>query len=295
MSHYDAIFRHLMSDPRSRFITALTGKKGTSLPTHAGWYTGRAVDYFAEVSEKEYVHVEIQTRVDLTMKWRMANYFSLLHHRLHKWKKDDVEIHQYLVYLGSEASGMKSDHPRFGSPYEFKVHNLYQTNPGSFSQSKFYGDWIILLLFHGKKSEDWKAAFNAICNLRGEAEKMEALFFILQLSNLREMSEMIQQALTDMGLYDALRETPLTARATSMALIGNHIKLIDDFLEETDQARLSIDEREMLLHLPEENVSSVFKQITWRKQPRSVIAAESFAFHSQFLQDDDAEDDEYGI
>ncbi|MBB3658413.1 hypothetical protein FHX15_003660 [Rhizobium sp. BK650] len=292
MSHYDAIFKHLMNDSRSVFVPMLTKmRRLRSLPTHAGWYTGRAVDYFAKVGEKQFVHIEVQTRVDRTMKWRMANYFSLLHHRLHQWSADDFDVHQYLIYIGSEESPMKSDHPKFGDPYSFKVLNLHKMKMSAkLANSPFFGDRIIALLLSEQPDQNWKSVLDVICNMHNEAEKMEGLFYLLQISQLRDKSDMIQQALSDMGLYEALAETPLTARATAFAIIGDHIQMIEEYLAEKGQPILSADEREMLLNLPLENVREVFKAITWRREPRSAIAAESFAFHSQAHNDQDDDD-----
>ncbi|MGO6845929.1 hypothetical protein ACCT20_03450 [Rhizobium ruizarguesonis] len=294
MSHYDAIFKHLMNDSRSRFVPLLSGRQRlSSLPTHAGWYTGRAVDYFAKVGSKEYVHIEVQTRVDLTMKWRMANYFSLLHHRLHQWSNDDFVVHQYLIYLGSDESSMKSDHPKFGAPYSFEVLNLHKMKTSiTLANSGYFGDRIIALLLSEQSEESWRSVFDGICNLRDEAEKMEGLFYLLEIANLRKKTDMIQQALSDMGLYDALAETPLTARATAFAAIGTHIQMIEEFLAEKGDPDLSIDERDMLLNLPVENVKEVVKAITWRGERRSAIAAESFAFHSPAPNEQDS--DEFG-
>ncbi|WP_327211119.1 hypothetical protein [Rhizobium leguminosarum] len=78
--------------------------------------------------------------------------------------------------------------------------------------------------------------------------------------------------MSDMELFDALAETPLTAHATAKAIVGDHIQMIDEFLVERDKAPLTAAEREILLNLPLKKLREMLKALAWRGEPRSVIS-----------------------
>ncbi|MFW8604165.1 hypothetical protein [Rhizobium beringeri] len=292
MAYYDAIFKDLMNDERSCFVPVIADEDEIQpLATHAGWATGRSVDFFARVHESKYVHLEVQTRVDRTMKWRMANYFSLLHHRVHKWKKESIEIDQYLVYLGSEPSSMTSGHPRFGLPYAFNVIDLYKTQIPMLEMSEFYGDRIISLLTEGKADEAWLDEVGIICTLQDEADKMEGLFYIRELAALRGKTMLIDNQLAELGLYEALKNNPFTAKAAVAHEIAVHIRNIDEFLIASGLSGLSADERDLLEPLPLDEVKQVMQRMTWHGEDRSLINASAAAFHNYLRTDED--DDEH--
>ncbi|MBD9507925.1 hypothetical protein IB277_14825 [Ensifer sp. ENS07] len=274
ISHYDTIFKLIMNDPRSRFVSLLTGmEQGKSLSNDAGWYTARTVDYISRISETNFVHIEIQTNVDKTMHWRMANYFTLLNHKLHRWEDDNVHISQFLVYIGADSNSMLKTHPKFGFPYQYKTIELSKCKVGQLATSSFYGDRILGLLMADVTQGDWQNTFDEICTLRSEPHKLEALFFILHLSALRGMQEMIEDAILEMGMYEALKSTPLTARASEENSIGTIIELLSDFFVEAGHHPLNDEECDVLRGLDLPRVKNVYKAITRTGARRSAIFA----------------------
>lgn len=273
-SQYDAIFKSILTDPTSQFVTVLTNTAVVkSLPNDAGWYTGRTVDYLGEVNEELYVHLEIQAAKDDTMHWRMANYYTLLHHKLHRWERDSVRIKQFLVYIGPYENGMKAEHPHFGSPYEYETIDLKNESREKLRDSNCFGDQILSLLMSGVNDDEWKDTVKLACDLPSESRKMESLFFLLHLSNLRGKRQMVENALNEMGIYAALQSTPLTARATEIASINTVIDMLSDHYVDEKEPPISEEEREILSDLSLSDVKTIHKAITKQNAPRGYIMA----------------------
>jgi hypothetical protein len=247
-THYDAIFKDLLTHPRSVTVQALTGKpRGQPLPTDAGWYTGRSVDYISELSEDEFVHIEVQTSRNATMHWRMLNYSTLLHHKLHKWERNDVRIHQYLIYLGLGTFGLDGTHPAIRDEYAFKVLDLSQLEvPIQLTQSKFHGDHVVRLLMSDQPRDQWLALFDAICGMRSDPLKLDALFILHQLAGLRKMRPLIEDELEKASLYEALRDSPLTKRAAERVAKGEALETLNRLLRRRGDHELDADQRERL-------------------------------------------------
>ncbi|PDT10231.1 hypothetical protein [Rhizobium sp. M1] len=272
-SQYDAIFKHIMNHKESAFVAHVTGsKKGRPLSNEAGWYTGRSVDYVAKISDTLYTHIEIQTNIDTTMHWRMVNYYTLLNHRIHGWEDDGIAIQQFLVYIGPGSNSMPKEHLKFGLPYRYTTVELAAYAPGALPQSPYYGDRILSLLMAGATKESWRSAFEEICSMQNEARKLEALFVLLQLSALRGMKEMIEEAIVEVGMYEALHGTRLTAWAAEQAAIDTVIDLMSDEYVHRGERPLSNEEADILRGLDYERVKSIYRAIM-NGSPRSFIVA----------------------
>ncbi|QFT31928.1 hypothetical protein FIV00_15650 [Labrenzia sp. THAF82] len=243
------------------------------MPNDAGWFTARTVDYISKISKSQYVHVEIQTKSDKTMHWRMANYFILLNHKIHGWNNDNISIIQFLVYIGPGKNTMLKDNPRLGRPYFYKTVDLSKYEGEHLFRSDFYGDRILALLTAGVTKEMWLKTLDEVCGLRQNAQQLEALFFVYHLSALRGMQEMIEHQLKEMGIYEALRTTPLTEKAAEQNSIGTIIELLSDFYIDNGDEELNDEETEILMNIDFKKVKSIYKSITRDNAPRSIIVA----------------------
>lgn len=274
ISQYDAIFKSILSHKKSTFVEVITGlPKGEARPNDAGWYTARTVDYFAELNSNLYVHIEVQTANDPTMHWRMVNYYTLLHHKVHEWQSQDVVIEQYLLYIGTDYDKMLTSNSHFGVPYSYKTINLGKTARASLPSSKYSGDAILSLLMADVTADDWIGVCNRICNMRSEAHKLEALFMLIQLAGLREMREMIENRIEEIGMYEALKTTKLTAWATRQAEVAVYVDLISDFYLDREQPVLTDEEVSMLSSQEPRYLKKIYKMISQHDAPRSYLFA----------------------
>jgi hypothetical protein len=247
-TYYDAIFKDLLINPKSAVIQALTGMpRGEALPTDAGWYTGRSVDYISKLSNLHFLHVEVQTARNPTMHWRMLNYYTLLQHKLYKWERDDVSIHQFVIYLGKGAFRGRGTHRLIHRKDDVKVIDMDLTEaPTLLQQSQFYADHIVRLLMKGHSKEDWLAVFKAICRMRNGADKLDALFILQTMAGLRNMEHIIEEEIRGASLHDALMNSPLTQRSAVKVAKGEVIVTINRHLVKRGHDALDIDQMELL-------------------------------------------------
>lgn len=252
MNQYDAIFREVLNDERSEAVRYLTGLKAayTVRPTHAGWRTGRSVDFLAEVRRTQHVHIEIQSTNDPTMHWRMLNYYVLLSHRLHEWKKDDFTIDQYMFYVGSDGFSMKNGNPNVGEPYKFAAKNIDTMDLSKGMQSSYYGDWVLALFGKDIILADWVSTFDRICSLQDENDRLSGLFFLERLAPLREAEHMISDRLRQMDLAEAIETSPVTGRLAERVTVRRSVDLLNRFLDRHGRTLLNDEERLILETIP---------------------------------------------
>ncbi|TBZ96275.1 hypothetical protein [Rhizobium leguminosarum] len=273
-SQYDAIFKYIMNNKESKFVAHVTGsRRGRSLSNDAGWHTARTVDYVARVSDTLYTHIEIQTNIDTTMHWRMVNYYTLLNHKIHGWEDDGITIQQFLVYIGPGSNSMPKEHLKFGPPYRYTTVELSKQAPGPLVRSPYYGDRLISLLMAGATQERWLSAFNAICTMQNEARKLEALFVLLQFSALRGMKDMIEKAIIEVGMFEALHGTRLTAWAANQAAIDTVIDLMSDYFHNKGERPVSDEEADILRGLDYDQAKRIYNAIAFNGNSRSFIVA----------------------
>lgn len=248
MNQYDAIFREILNDERSEAVRYLTGLKAaySVRPTHAGWRTGRSVDFLAEVQRTRHVHIEIQSTNDPTMHWRMLNYYVLLSHRLHDWKKDDFTIHQYMFYVGSDPFNMKSGNPNVGEPYKFTSKNIDSMDLSRGMKSSYYGDWVLALFGKGVVLGDWISTLDRICLLHDENDRLSGLFFLDRLAPLREAEHMISDRLSQMDLAEAIETSPVTGRLAERVTARRSIDLLNRYLVRNGRSVVNDEERLIL-------------------------------------------------
>ncbi|WP_152501545.1 hypothetical protein [Labrenzia sp. THAF82] len=129
------------------------------------------------------------------------------------------------------------------------------------------------LLTAGVTKEMWLKTLDEVCGLRQNAQQLEALFFVYHLSALRGMQEMIEHQLKEMGIYEALRTTPLTEKAAEQNSIGTIIELLSDFYIDNGDEELNDEETEILMNIDFKKVKSIYKSITRDNAPRSIIVA----------------------
>lgn len=252
MNQYDAIFREILNDERSEAVRFLTGLKAaySVRPTHAGWRTGRSVDFLAEIRRTQHVHIEIQSTNDPTMHWRMLNYYVLLSHRLHEWKKDDFAIDQYMFYVGSDSFTMKRGNPNVGEPYRFAAENIESMDLSEGMESSYYGDWVLALFGKDIVLGDWISTFDRICTLQDENDRLSGLFFLDRLAPLREAEHMISERLSRMDLAEAIETSPVTGRLAERVTAKRSIELLNIYLNNRGRALLNDEERLILETIP---------------------------------------------
>lgn len=252
MNQYDAIFREILNDDRSEAVRLLTGLQAafSVRPTHAGWRTGRSVDFLAEVRRTHHVHIEIQSTNDPTMHWRMLNYYVLLSHRLHEWKTDDFSIDQYMFYVGPDGFTMKGSNPNVGDPYKFVAEDIERMDLSEGAKSSYYGDWILALFGKDIVLGDWMSTFDRICFLRDENDRLSGLFFLDRLAPLREAEHMISERLSQMDFADAIETSPVTGRLAERITAKRSIDLLNRYLDKHGRALVNDEERLILETIP---------------------------------------------
>ncbi|WP_421423995.1 hypothetical protein [Agrobacterium rosae] len=273
MNQYDAIFREILNDPRSQSVRYLTDVTSTFTvrPTHAGWRTGRSVDFLAEVHPAHHIHIEIQSTNDATMHWRMLNYYVLLSHRLHGWKSNDFVIDQYMFYVGDENFTMKKAHPLVGAPYKFEAKNIEKLDLGKAMNSSYYGDWILGLFGSKNTLEDWVMAFDRICLLQDQSDKLSGLFFLNQLAPLREADHMISERLNAMGLFEAMEKSPVTGWLVDKVTTQRSIDVLNRCFSSEHRAPVSDQERLILETIPSGDAWEIATEIAFDGSERDII------------------------
>ncbi len=273
MNHYDAIFREILNSNRCQAVFQLTGTDQYSLrPTHAGWRTGRSVDFLAEVTARRFLHIEIQSTNDDTMHWRMVNYYVLLNNRLHEWKNDKFTIEQFMFYVGSKSMTMLETHPKFGAPYEYTAKNIDSVDLSTVMESDYYGDWAIGLLGKGIKLGDWMDVFDKVCALPDEHERLSGLFFLEQLAPLREAKEMIDQRLEETDLLSAIEESKTTGFLADKVTLARSIELLNDYFKYENASPVMDEEQLILQTVGGAEAWRVAREIALRGEHRHLIA-----------------------
>lgn len=273
MNQYDAIFREILNDDRSEAVRLLTGLQTaySVRPTHAGWRTGRSVDFLAEVRRTHHVHIEIQSTNDPTMHWRMLNYYVLLTHRLHEWKTDDFSIDQYMFYVGPDGFSMKRANPNVGEPYKFVARNIEKMDLLKGAKSAYYGDWILALFGRGIVLGDWLSTFDRICLLQDENDRLSGLFFLDRLAPLREAEHMISERLSQMDLVEAIETSPVTGRLAERVTAKRSIDLLNRYLDKHGRALVNDEERLILETIPGDEAWELATDIAFDAAEREAI------------------------
>lgn len=273
MNQYDAIFREILNDKRSQAVRYLTGLQGaySVRPTHAGWRTGRSVDFLAEAQRNQHLHIEIQSTNDPTMHWRMVNYYVLLSHRLHEWKSDQFKIDQYMFYVGSEGFTMKKENPHVGEPYSFVAEDIEKMNLSAAMNSTYFGDWILGLFGEGITLGDWDSTYDRICLLQDESEKLSGLFFLSRLAPLREADDMISKRLSEMDIAEAIETSPLTGRLAERVTARRSIELLNRYLDKNHRSLVNDEERLILETIPGAEAWEIANEIAFDGIEREVI------------------------
>lgn len=91
---------------------------------------------------------------------------------------------------------------------------------------------------------------------------------------------MVENIIDEMGMYEALQQTPLTARAAEHASVGTIADLISDYYVDEGFAALSDEERNILTDMRLAKIKVLHKAITRQGAPRASIVA------GAILQDD---------
>ncbi|MBK8735898.1 MAG: Rpn family recombination-promoting nuclease/putative transposase [Saprospiraceae bacterium] len=161
---FDQIFKEYAEPIFLPFIERLLGQKiikKESLKDKIQTSIERECDFLFEItlenSEHFILHIEFQSQDDPTMLQRMAEYHGII------FKKYQMEIKHYLIYLGERPTKMPSKlEDRFVFK-EYQLINLSETDPETYLQSNIPEEFILAVLSRYPK-EQYEGILRSIVN-----------------------------------------------------------------------------------------------------------------------------------
>jgi hypothetical protein len=139
---FDAIFKELLTDPDSCFLALLTGNIPVSepLPSEFVRFTVRTADLLWRLANGSILHIEIQSKNDPKMPYRMLEYALAIA------SKYGSRILQIVLYIGREPLNMPSSVQFAGHQIGYRVVDIREVSTASLLNSGSIADTLLSLL-----------------------------------------------------------------------------------------------------------------------------------------------------
>ncbi len=168
MAKFDKTLRDIIQNIPQKFISILTGKKGTKILDNTFPSTKeRIADLVLELEDDSVFHLELQTLNDKNMPFRMLEYYLLL-----KQRYPDKPIKQMVLYVGDGKPNMPSFLETDNLRFSYEIRDIKDIECKELLESGSLEDKILAVLC---KVEDFeKYIFSLIDELLKLPEKQRA-------------------------------------------------------------------------------------------------------------------------
>ncbi len=168
MAKFDRTLRDIIQNIPQKFISILTGKKGSKILDNTFPSTKeRLADLVLELEDGSVFHLELQTQNDKNMPFRMLEYYLLL-----KQRYPDKTIKQMVLYVGDGKPNMQNYLETDKLKFSYEIRDIKDIECKELLESDSLEDKILAVLC---KVEDFETyIFSLIDELLKLSEKQRA-------------------------------------------------------------------------------------------------------------------------
>ncbi|WP_051654665.1 hypothetical protein [Persephonella sp. IF05-L8] len=168
MAKFDKTLRDIIQNIPQKFISILTGKKGSKILDNTFPSTKeRLADLVLELEDGSVFHLELQTQNDKNMPFRMLEYYLLL-----KQRYPDKTIKQMVLYVGDGKPNMQNYLETDKLKFSYEIRDIKDIECRELLESDSLEDKILAVLC---KVEDFETyIFSLIDELLKLSEKQRA-------------------------------------------------------------------------------------------------------------------------
>ena len=200
MAKFDKTLRDIIQNIPQKFISILTGKKGSKILDNTFPSTKeRLADLVLELEDGSVFHLELQTQNDKNMPFRMLEYYLLL-----KQRYPDKTIKQMVLYVGDGKPNMQNYLETDKLKFSYEIRDIKDIECKELLESDSLEDKILAVLC---KVEDFETyIFSLIDELLKLSEKQRADYIrklLIALNYRPKLKEKLVSILEE-------REMPLT-------------------------------------------------------------------------------------
>ncbi len=168
MAEFDKTLRDIIQNIPQKFVSILTGKKGTKILDNTFPSTKeRVADLVLELEDGSIFHLELQTQNDKNMPFRMLEYYLLLKQRYPK-----KHIKQMVLYVGDGKPNMPNSLETDKLRFNYELRDIKEIECKELLESDNLEDKILAVLCKVKDFE--KYIFSLIDELLKLPEKQRA-------------------------------------------------------------------------------------------------------------------------
>ena len=191
---YDATLKRLIV--ASQLVRTLTGSPiAEVLPTEFPLAQTRHPDLLLRLDDGRLIHIELQSRNEADMMWRMLDYYGVI------WTTLKEIPRQFVLYVGDDPCKMDSriSHPTLN--FSCTVMDLRELDAQSLQQSDRIADQLFTLLCHrGAEAENIRRIVSQIARVKGRGQD-DAVSQLLLLSGLRRVEDRVAVEAKEMPVY----------------------------------------------------------------------------------------------
>ena len=168
MAEFDKTLRDLIQNIPQKFVSILTGKKGTKILDNTFPSTKeRVADLVLQLEDGSIFHLELQTQNDKNMPFRMLEYYLLL-----KQRYPNKPIKQMVLYVGDGKPNMPNFLETDKLKFSYELKDIKEIECKELLESDNLEDKILAVLCKVKDFE--KYIFSLIDELLKLPEKQRA-------------------------------------------------------------------------------------------------------------------------
>lgn len=197
--NYDIPLKELFHQAPQELLKLLTGSQAVELlNVEYPSIKVRKPDLVARLTDGRIYHLELQTKNDKKMLWRMLEYYALIHAHY------DIAPLQQVLYIGKATPHFmtyyQSEHLRF----DYQLVDIRQIDCQVLLQSNSLEDNILFVLCClNEPAKTLKTILNKINQLDDNARK-DMLFILGELAGLRNLNPLLEQEKQQMAFSISL-------------------------------------------------------------------------------------------
>ncbi|MBF0607858.1 MAG: hypothetical protein HQL61_09965 [Magnetococcales bacterium] len=190
---YDITLKSILKDVPKQFFRMITGfDDARFLDTHFPSVKSRHPDLLMDMPDGSLWHFEIQAQNDVSMDWRMHDYFSMIYQEFQR------PPNQVLIYVGDDNLRMGKGLDFKNLKYNYTVWDMREIDCSALSNSEDLSDVILSILC---KTDDVIGTLRNILTRALHLEEDALNTYILELFNLsrlRGLSEIVKKEVKSM-------------------------------------------------------------------------------------------------
>ena len=261
MAEFDKTLRDIIQNIPQKFVSILTGKKGTKILDNTFPSTKeRVADLVLELEDGSIFHLELQTQNDKNMPFRMLEYYLLL-----KQRYPNKPIKQMVLYVGDGKPNMPNFLETDKLKFNYELKDIKEIECKELLESDNLEDKILAVLCKVKDFE--KYIFSLIDELLKLPEKQRA-DYIRKLLIALNYRPKLKEKLT---LIMEERDMPLTIteemiRNDPFFKKGKEETKKEDVLNLYKKLNLSPEQIADILNVPVDFVEKVIRETNSEKE-----------------------------